>query len=196
MQIHTISWAKINNFFLNRIKGNACYGGGIGNDHNQQRPAYGFAHLLWALLFIAILTNMQKNNESPAPTINGQTVWETDKMSIEQLNEHLVNRSKEVCKSAGERRRECHGGETVTSDIISPYANINNTLLGNIDNVLSCYQNTLMASIFCESQYIKYRREFDKILKIKNRQDDLIFDFLHKNGLTEKFNEFVEKLKQ
>ena len=107
-------------------------------------------------------------------------------MSLNQLNEYIVNRSAVIRECVREKRTGFH-----TSDIIPPICHIDAPLGKNIESVLSCFSNTLAAALFSESQYIKIHKDFETLSSIVESEQTLIFDFLSKNGLMEKFNEFV-----
>jgi len=163
--------------------------------------SYGFAHLRRALLFCHNFMNMQsikKKTNSGKPqqphTQSTALSLNNDKMNIEQLNEYLVKRSKVLCEYVRkERIKYQKGGIPHTSDIIPPICHIDMPLHKNIDNALACYSNTLSAALFCESEYIKKFEELEAFGSIINDEKDLFFDFLTKNDLTGKFNEFVIK---
>jgi len=109
-----------------------------------------------------------------------------DEMSLEQLNEYIVNRSAVMREYVKKKRTGFYA-----SDMIPPICHIDVPLKGNIENVLACFSNTLAAALFSESQYIKIHKDFETLSSIVESEQCLIFDFLSKNGLMEKFNKFV-----
>ena len=112
-------------------------------------------------------------------------------MNMGQLNERLVEQAKSICENVRLQRDKYRtDGIPHTSDIIPPLCSIKRTLHQNIDNVFACYSNTLSAALFCEAQYIKKFEELEALCAIVDGEKHLIFDFLSKNGLIEKFNEF------
>ena len=118
----------------------------------------------------------------------------SSEMSMEQLNEYLVNRSKGICENVRKSRVK----RAWTSDIVPPLCHADSNLYQNIKNVLACFSNTLAAALFCESEYIRIFNDFETLSSVVDEEKHLIFDFLSKNGLTEKFNEYTTliKLKQ
>ena len=115
-------------------------------------------------------------------------------IDIDQLNGDLVKQSKSICESVRSMRDKYRtDGIPYTSDIIPPFCSIKWTLHANITNLFTCYSNTLSAALFCEAQYIKKFEELEALSAIVNGEKQLVFDFLSKNGLIEKFNEFCIK---
>ena len=108
------------------------------------------------------------------------------RMSLKQLNEYIVNRSAVICEYVREKRAGSHA-----SGILPPICYADAPLNKNIDSVLACFSSTLAAALFSESQYIKIHKDFEALSSIVDSERYLIFDFLSKNGLIEKFNEFV-----
>jgi hypothetical protein len=109
-----------------------------------------------------------------------------------QLNEYLVKRSAVICeKVRKERMKYRTGGIPHTTDIIPPYCSIGAPLNKNIENVMACFNNTLMAALFCEHQHIKIFNDFEALSSVVEGEKNLIFEFLSENSLVGKFNEFV-----
>jgi hypothetical protein len=82
-----------------------------------------------------------------------------------------------------------------TSDILPPICHGGWTLHDNIKNVLACFSNTLAAALSSEARYIQTHKDFEALSSIVEAEKFLIFDFLNENGLTGKFNEFVNRQK-
>ena len=61
--IHTIFLGKKSIIFLYKIKGNACYGGSIGNNYNQNALRMDIHTYGGRYFFIAILMNMNNNKK-------------------------------------------------------------------------------------------------------------------------------------
>ena len=115
---------------------------------------------------------------------------------LQLINEHLVERANIMRENTRlERLKYKKEGIPHTTDIISPYCDINSTLGKNIDNLLACYSNTLSAALFSEHEYIKKLEELEALKSIVGDEKSLFFDFLIKNGLVEKFDEFEIKHK-
>lgn len=109
-------------------------------------------------------------------------------LTLEALNERLVKKAVVLCEYVREKRTGCH-----SSDIMPPICYAGATLSQNIDSVLTCFGYTLASALFSESQYIKIFRDFEALSKTVDSEKYLIFDFLSKNNLTEKFNTFVNQ---
>ena len=107
-------------------------------------------------------------------------------MSLKQLNEYIVNRSAVIREYVREKWTGFH-----TSDIMPPICHADAPLNKNIDSVLASFSSTLAAALFSEKQYIKIHKDFEILSSIVESEQTLIFGFLSKNGLSEKFNEFV-----
>lgn len=111
----------------------------------------------------------------------------SDKISIEELNELLVERTKTLREYVRVKRQSSN-----TSDILPPMCYNEYSISQNIDSLLSCYGSTLAAALFCEKEYIKMHADFEDLSSIVQSEKLLIFDFLSENGLADKFNEYVK----
>ena len=135
------------------------------------------------------------NNLTPDPTlVITDDATDTVSMDMEQLNRYIVTQARSICENVRKQRDEYRtDGIPHTSDIIPPFCYMESSLRENIDNMFACYSNTLSAALFCESQYIKKDEELEALETIVKGEKQVFFDFLSKNGLTEKFNEFCIK---
>ncbi|MDR1339401.1 MAG: hypothetical protein LBK58_05040 [Prevotellaceae bacterium] len=117
-------------------------------------------------------------------------VHDTDKgeegMNLEQLNEYLVKRSDVICEYVRKKRTGYHA-----SDILPPVCQSDAPLHKNIESVLTCFSHTLGAALFSESFSMKLLKDFEALRNIVEDEKYLIYDFLSRNGLNERFNEFV-----
>jgi hypothetical protein len=111
---------------------------------------------------------------------------EITEMSIEEPNEYLVQRAGVICEYVRKNRSGCY-----TSDILPPICSDRWNIHKNIDNVLACFSSTLAAALSAESKYIKIHKDFEALSSFVESEKFLIFDFLSENGLSGKFNEFV-----
>jgi len=119
-------------------------------------------------------------------------VHDTDEVSAGQFNKYLIAWSEVVCKRTNELKKKYNNGFHAT-DITPPGCYPGMSLNENIDSLFAGYNNTIVAALFCESEYIKTHRNFEALSSIVEIEKTLIFDFLSENGLTEKFNNYVLK---
>jgi len=124
---------------------------------------------------------------SAALTLANETGKDNTTMSIEQLNEYLVDEATKVCRYI----RKLRGTQGYISDIVPPISSVNWTLKHNIKNVMACFSNTLGAALFAERGYISKFREFETLSATISSEKNLIYDFLSENGLSDKFNTYV-----
>jgi len=121
----------------------------------------------------------------------------TDKMSLEQLNEYLVEKTAEISERTRKSRLEYKTkGLPRTSDIVPPYCYADFSLKQNVDSILASLNNTLQAGLFAEFESIKTFNELCSLSKIVKSEKQLIFDFLIENNLTAEFNLFVDSQKE
>ena len=132
----------------------------------------------------------RKNTVLPTALIQDEHNAE---MSMEQLNEYLIKRTTAMREYAGKERSKYNkiNGMPHTTNIIPPMCYSGFTLYDNIKNMLACYSNTLSAALFCESRYIRIFNEFEALDSVIDEEKRLIYDFLSKNDLIEKFNTFT-----
>ena len=118
-----------------------------------------------------------------------------DEMSIEQLNEYLIDRANELFDKSRKRRAEYDKTLPAhTTDIVPPFCSINWTLLENIENVMNCYNNTLMAGLFYETEVFRLGTKLETLHGTMNKEQCLPFDFLESVGMTEQYYEYaIEK---
>ena len=116
-------------------------------------------------------------------------------MSIEQLNEYLVGMVSEVSEKTSRERAEYDKTLMAhTTDINTPYCSINWTLMENLENVMACYNNTLMAGLFYESEVVRLKTKLDALHGAMNKEQCLPFDFLESVGMTAQYYEYaIEK---
>ena len=113
---------------------------------------------------------------------------------IEQLNSLLILLSKTSAEKSANYRavlKERYKLGLHTTDIVPPFCFENSSLQKNIENVMSGYQNTLMAAIFAEAQQVKTMFDFKALQSVINGEKSMIFDFLDEKGLTGEFTNYV-----
>jgi len=118
-----------------------------------------------------------------------------DEMNTVQLNEYIAGRSNELVKFEEERRRSVLTGGVI-SDIHAPFCFAGMPVKLNIDNLFARFKHNLNEAIFFESEYIKIFNDFETLKNIVGSERELIFKFLKKNGLSDKFGEFVRETKK
>ena len=55
---------------------------------------------------------------------------------------------------------------------------------------MNCYNNTLMAGLFYETEVVRLQTKLGALRSVVNDEKSLIVEFLHENGLTAKFYEY------
>jgi len=119
-----------------------------------------------------------------------------NKMNTVQLNEYIAGRSNELVKFAEERRHRSVLTGDVISDIHAPFCFAGMPIKLNIDNLFARFKHNLNEAIFFESEYIKIFNDFETLKNVVGSERELIFKFLKKNGLSDKFGEFVRETKK
>jgi hypothetical protein len=113
-------------------------------------------------------------------------------MSIKQLNEYLVGRATALSEKSRKKRAEYDKDLPLhTTDIVPPGCYPDWSLKQNIDNLMACYNNTLMAGLFYETEVVKLQVKLGALKAIIDNEKSLIFDFLEEIGLVANFYEFV-----
>jgi len=125
------------------------------------------------------MTNDNKENSLTAE--NSAVSLNNSEMSLEQLNEYIILRASDLCEKSKRVRAEYDKRLPMhTTDIVPPYCNSKGSPYSNIEQIFNCYNNTLMAGLFYETEVIKFQAK-----------SHTFFSFLSKNDLIEKFDEFV-----
>jgi vacuolar-type H+-ATPase catalytic subunit A/Vma1 len=122
-------------------------------------------------------------------------VDKTEKVNLDLLNEHIVSLANKVRGKMVYLRKKYQNGFH-TSDIIPPYCRKEYSIMENIDNIFTSFNNTMATGLFLESEYIKMFESQRALSSIIESEKSLIFEFLAENGLIEKFNAFTASKKK
>ena len=139
------------------------------------------------------LPEKDSNRQMTPASDNGTNGSEVQKHD-DELNAFIIegiNKMRERKREAREKYRREVGD--IFSDITHPYCDTRFSPLENIKQVLAVYNNTTMAALASEHQYMIIYRKLEKLTHRIGLERLVIEEFMKKKGLWKELDEYAQK---